>query len=185
MSRAVFLESFEGDEGFAPNQPRPEDLPGYADGYAAGQIAADAAATRISADIASQLTEIQFGYAEARQDLLRGLTPLVNVLCDQILPDILDDVTSSHIFETLLIAAQTDVSAPITLSVHPRHVSSLKTVIESFTNAEFCLVEDPNLGAHEALIGTRTQETQLDTAALLDALKNALSMIVTPEMRYN
>jgi len=183
MSRAMFLECFDGDSPFAANKPRPEDLPGFSDGFAAGQAAAQEQAANVNAELASRLSEIQFGYAEARQDLLQGLSPLINAICDQILPSILDDVTRSQVVETLLIAAQTDLSAPTTLSIHPSNAPNLQRLVNGIEAGDVHLVEDLSLGPDEILIGTQFQETQLDVAAMLDALRNALGMIVPPDMR--
>lgn len=177
MAHLMFLEDFEGDTQLRRNAPRPEDLPGFAAGFDAGQKAAQQDATQLNAQIVNRLVEMRFGYAEAKQDLLRGLAPFVNAICDQILPDILDDVTRSKLIESLIVAGEADLSAPIRITTHPDKRAALETALHAFDPTMFELMHDPQLAADEIIVGTGGQETQLDVSAMISDLRAALAMI--------
>jgi len=177
MAHLMFLESFDGEVAFQQNKPRPEDLPGFADGFTAGQAAANAQTHQLKTEVAARLSELNFGFAEAQLDMLRGLTPLINAICDQILPAILDDITRSRALETLMQAARADVSGPLTLTLHPDQSPGMQQIIDDYALQGFDVRTDASLDETEILVGHSGQETQLNTAAMISEFSKALKMI--------
>ncbi|SEW41378.1 hypothetical protein SAMN04488515_2820 [Cognatiyoonia koreensis] len=173
MAHLMFLEQFEAESGETPTRS-PTELPGFEDGYDAGLAAAAADQATLSAQMATRISELQFGYVEAQQDLLRALGPLVSAICDQILPALIDDMTRSRIFETLLLCARADVSHPMQLTCHPAKAAVMQQVLADFGDQQVALLTDPGLAQDEVLIGGNRQETQLDTALLIAAMRTAL-----------
>lgn len=183
MAHLNFLEQFDNAESPGPTPQSLENLPGYDAGYRAGFDAASQAQTALSSMIVDRLVDVRFGMAEAHQAILETLRPFVHALCDQILPDIIEDVTRSKLVETLLLAAQQDIAQPLTLTVHPTQEVAMAHFLSETPDFDIRLHCDPSLEIHEVLIGTESQETQLDVPGMLDKMRNALATIVSPAER--
>ena len=170
-------------EDFADPTPAKESQisPDWQDGYDAGYAAAlaDCARTQsqLSQDTIQALSDITFGFAEARLHVLAGLEPLFRSLVNRILPAALADGFSAHVLSRLLAAAKTDISQPFRVTLHPTQVAAISNVLPDQLATLLTLAADSALSPHTAMIDGPTAETALDHDALLADLSDSLSAL--------
>jgi len=145
-------------------------------GFAEGRAHADAEQGQFSAEIIQSLTDMSFGYAEARGHLLLSLRPLFAVLVDRFLPALAKEGFAAQLADRLLEVAANDLMTPIDLCVHPEHIAGLKNVIGQ-AGMPIKLRGDPKLGRGQAKLSSPEVQTMLDLDEMLDATRAVLSAI--------
>lgn len=177
MPLQLQLENFEsGSTGLVASH-RPHDLPGYDAGFAAGEQAARAAQHHIDAALVQSLSDLAFGFEEARQQVLQGISPLFLALVDQLLPRIVDESFHARLAETLMDLATERSRTPVRLIVHPDQVAAVAALLPSVSGLEFDLHQDPEVGQHGALISQGTSEALLDLDDLIEDIRRTLSAL--------
>lgn len=173
------LENFEVGTSSASSIPanQPENLPGYDAGFAAGQAAAMAQQSVVEASLVEALSDMSFGFEEARQHILGGLAPLFQALIDQLLPRTIEESFHARLAETLQNLALDRARGPVRLIVHPNQVAAVSTLLPSVSGLEFELHQDPEVGQHGALISQGTSESILDVDDLIEEIRKTLSAI--------
>lgn len=185
MSGALKLEDFGGHTA-------PANAPGaatsvsdsvYEDGYRAGWDDAVAAAaqdqTRVTEDLAKSLSDISFGYTEARSHVLNGLAPVLRVMAEKMLPE----AARAHFTETVIAAARelagSVAEAPVELAVAPDARVALERVIPETLPFAVEITEDPNLAPGQALMRGAGIEKALDIEAAENAIRSAVADFIT------
>ena len=176
MSILFSLEDFTApDRAAAP--PPVEDLPGYAAGYAAAMAEVAARQTQLAQDTIQAISDITFGFAEARLHVMAGLEPLFRTLVETVLPATLPDNFKAHVVARLTAAARADIARPFDLALHPTQIAAVSNVLPPTLAALMTLSADPTLSPHAALIRQGELETALDHDALLEDITQALSAL--------
>ncbi len=184
MPRPISLEDF------TPQAPKPEDktpvaveeahLAAYEDGYKAGWDDAAAAEMqareRISADFANSLGELAFTFHEARTHVLQGLAPLLTLMAEKVLPDIVRDGLAKTLSGIVATAAEQAADRPVELVINPDNRAAVDALLAEDPPLPLTVTEDPNLGPGQAYIRAATgRETALDLDAVLAEIHQAVS----------
>ena len=174
MAIRFTLEDFTNPVHLPPEPARPEDLPGYEDGYAAALAATAARQSQLSQEVVQAISDITFGFAEARLHVMASLQPLFRILIDKILPGSLPDSFRAHVVARLVEAARTDISRPFDLALNPQQVAAVSNILPPTLAPLLTLSADPRLSPHAAAIRQGDLETALDHDALLADVTEAL-----------
>lgn len=181
----LLLEAFDAPVPVLPSGPSPDWLDGHAvglaDGRTEGRIEAEARSDHLSGELAQQLQEMTFGYAEARGQVLASLRPLFALLVDSLLPAMAAEALGPWIVEALLHAARVDSAAPLVLALHPDRIAVVGACLPPGFPAT--LRADPTLTPQAARMSLGPQETDLDLDACLAALREALSALLDETSR--
>ncbi|MGJ8609937.1 MAG: hypothetical protein ACSHWY_02510 [Octadecabacter sp.] len=169
----INLENFEADNAFEIGES-----PEYHRGFAAALLEVEASqAAELAqsvAAISSTLTDMAFGFEEARLHLLNRLSPLLGQLAETILPQLAQESFGAHLKDVVEGAFETVSSAPLTIAVSPDVIPSLKALTAT---KQFEFVPDPALRAGQAFIGQGDTHVLLDLAALTTELQAVLNGI--------
>lgn len=177
MAIQFALEDFANPVETIAEPEQPEDLPGYAEGYAAAIETITASQTQLSQDTVQALSDITFGFAEARLHVMASLEPLFRTLVDTVLPETLPESFRAHVVALLTKAAKTDAAKPFELSLHPQQVAAVSNILPAALAPLLSLSGDPALSPHTAAIRQGDLETALDHDALLTEVSQALSAL--------
>jgi hypothetical protein len=181
MGRSPLLESFDvAGPLFGPDAapvPSADWRDGHAQGVIDGRATAAAEQSALSAEIAQTLSDMAFGYAEARAHLLTALGPLFAALINHILPGTAEVAQAGQIIALLNAAAEQDSAAPLELTVHPGRTADLSALLPYAVGLPIMLVADPAIGPDQAILRSGRGETVLDIGAVISGAKAALAAI--------
>ena len=177
MAILFALEDFAAPPAPAPDPQHPEELPGYAEGYAAAMAEIEASQTRLAQEVVQAISDITFGFAEARLHVMAGLEPMFRTLIDTVLPATLPESFRAHVVARLVANARTDVARPFVLALHPGQIDAVTAILPPPLAALLTLTPDPRLSPHAASIRQGDLETALDHDALLAEVTQALSAL--------
>ena len=179
MALARFLEDFDAPDPAEPKGPAVETLPGYEAGFAAGQQAARQAAHQLDAELVQTLTEMGFGFAEARLALLSALEPLFEALTGTLLSDLADDLFQARLVSALNEAAGRQLGQPIRLAVSPGQVEAVARLLPRVGGIALDVQPDTRLAPRSALISQGTSEEAIDLDAVLTGISQILDSVGT------
>lgn len=181
MGRSPLLESFDlAVPLFGPAMapvPSPDWRDGHAQGFAEGRAQAGTEQAALSVEMAQTLSDMAFGYAEARAHVLTALGPLFAALIDHVLPGVTEAAHASDLVSLLNAAAKQDSAVPLELTVHPTRSAGLAALLPYAVGLPILLISDPTVGPDQAILRTGRGETMLDTGAVIIGAKAALAAI--------
>lgn len=156
----------------------------YAKGFAAGveQSTADIAAQRQQAvtEIAATLSDMSFGYTEARDMLLEQIQPLLAQIADTILPEIAKEGFSALLTDTLNQAFNAETERAIELTIAPDLVGELSSV-----NGIFEVTPDSKLVRGQAILRRKDTHVMVDLPHLIHNLQAALHGFETTQRTHS
>lgn len=173
----IQLEKFEGD-----NASTQFESSEYRRGKADGLVQAEADnSTKIAqsiSEISSTLSDMAFGYEEARHHILGQLQPLVRQISDKVLPNIAKVGFGAHLSEFINLELEKSASLPIQIGVAPDVLQTLDD-LDDYDHCVF--VSDPKLQDGQAVIQQKHVEVFLDIPSLILDLQTALNGLESPE----
>lgn len=141
-------------------------LAAYDKGYHAGWEDAVGAQsedqTRIRADLARNLQALSFTYQEARQHVLRALTPLLVSIVERVLPQIARASLVPMILDILRPLADSVAEPPVTITLHPSARAAVEAVVLATAGLPVSIREEETLAEGTAFIRLGDAETQID-----------------------
>lgn len=168
----VTLESFESGGAFPPKEG-PDYQRGFKDGV---EFAAqsDAAAVRAAvSDMSATLSDMTFGFTEARLHLLDRIRPILAQIAEALLPDIAREVFAAHLVETLLQSFEAAADQPIQIAVAPSDLAAVGSALAS-ADGRIRLQGDAGLAIGQAVLCRDETHILIDLPALTGALQTAL-----------
>ena len=179
ISAQLSLEDFEANDVASVQQS-----PDYLRGFEHGQTAARAESATLQAEaietLANTLSDMQFGYEEARGFLTAQIAPILSQLADVVLPEVLRDTFAQHLVETIMTAIGEATNEPLQIVVSPSQLRNLQAAnLPELKQFEF--VERSSLPDEQALILGGPCDVILDTQFLLHELQTALRGLDSPE----
>lgn len=161
-------------EGDAAQQGR---LAAYEQGYAAGWE--DAARTlgdeqtTIRADLARNLAAIALTLESARAQVLAGLGPAVQGLCQLLLPRLARASLGAVLAEELAVLTDGMGNSRIILRISPQDQPAVASLIEDRSEA-ITLELEPSFAPGQVLIRLEDQELEIDMPRAVEALLSTL-----------
>jgi len=178
----LLLEAFDAARAPEPRGPTADWTMGHAAGLAEGAGLAEArAAARhdtLSGELVQSLSDMAFGYAEARGAVLASLGPLIRLVLDRLLPEAASSALIPRLAEAVVAAAREDSARPLVLHVHPSRATALRAALDRAGDGPATVATDASLGADAARMALDGQETSLDLGACLSDLRGALSALL-------
>lgn len=194
MAARLRLESFDfataPEPGLAASAGPPpevlaedERLAAYERGYAAGWedavAARDSDALRLREDLAQNLRDLAFTFQEARAHVLRSLEPLLRAMVDRVLPETARAGFGAVVAAEAMAAARSAAAAPVEILVAPESIAAVETALGEDPALPLRLVADPMLAEGQARFRMGAEETALDQAALLAAIRGLVDDFLT------
>ena len=147
----------------------------------AGEASVEAQASQqqaaISAATAQALADLSFTFAEAQHVVLQQLHPLLQLVVDRIVPDVLHQTLGAALAEELAAAAATDIGAKIPLRLPPDDCAALSEIAGQIAGCPLQVIPDPDLRPGQALVGGPARSTAFDTTRLARDMADALTAL--------
>ena len=142
----IDLESFENDDTGQPIQSA-EYQRGFQAGLKAAKISSDTVKSDALEAIAATLSDMSFGFAEAREFVLNSLKPLLAQVSETVVPKILHDTFGTHLIDVILAEFETHSERPIEIAVSPEALTELSDIGAALTRCPIEFVSDTHLSA--------------------------------------
>lgn len=180
ISTPLSFEDFDADASFEPLEST-DFLRGIEEGKTRAGASLAAQETAALSDIAAVLSDMAFGFAEARQQLAGSLHPLILQVAEVILPDIARETFAAHLAETVTQTFIKAASGPVSICVATGFAEPLNKALPSTQTATFIFTEDAALAPGQAILRLGDTCEILDLPSLTSALQTALHGLATPE----
>ena len=180
MPRPAQLEVFDTGPQLlqeAPLGPSEEWQEGHAAGFEEARQLAAADSTELRAELVQTLSDMAFGYAEAKAELLRQLEPLFDALIAGFLPGLAAQSLVPLIGERLRAAAADALDQPLVLRVAPGQIVAVSDALAQEAQLPFTAQSDPALGPGQALISGATTGEMIDLDAVLTLTQETLAAL--------
>ncbi len=180
MTGLAFLETFDAPAPSQTESIRVDEMPGYAEGFSAGEAAQKLGQETLRADLVEKLTEMSFGYVEAQKAIFDALETFFETLASKILPDIVTDVQHAQIVSALNACAQADAASPVTIFVSPNQVEALRTALPDPLPLPVQITASNRLDDGEFLLSQTKAETSLNATVMVEAIQEILANYAIP-----
>ncbi len=185
MSARFRLEVFElpdeSGESVTLSQGAIEDtrLAAFEQGYAAGWddavAAQDQGTARLRADLARNLEDLSFTYAEAHRHVLGALEPLLRDMVGKVLPAMARDTLGLIVIEQLLPVARDLAGAPIEVVVCPASRLLVEPLIAATGIVPLIVCDEPTLGEGQVHLRFADRERRIDLDGVIAAIGAAVA----------
>lgn len=174
MARNLLLEDFAPapqtvlasarSEGLAEEQRLIAFEQGYQAGWDDAIAASDEDQSRVTADLASQLRDLSFGFHEARAHVLSGVEELITSVMQSLVPRIGSEVLPLLVVEHLTELVQGASNTPVKLRVAPANRSAIEAALPSEPGFPLSIEdsEDCAVGQVGFVMGRTESELNLD-----------------------
>ncbi|RYH01556.1 hypothetical protein EU805_12895 [Salipiger sp. IMCC34102] len=153
-----------------PSEPVPiptEELPGYAEGYAAGLAEAQSAQDDRIAELTRALTALCRTEEEAHREVARKLKPVFDAICSQILPRTAPQALVADLADEFARISKGVANSEIVLRCAPDDREVLAPLLPPDIALRMRLVVDPELAPLCVVLGGPGQDTIFDRGALI------------------
>ncbi len=154
---------------------------GYEQGYAAGWDDASRAAqeeqSRISAEFAHNLLDLNFTFHEARSHVLCSITPVLKQALEKLLPELTAQYLEDIVAEQLTPVFETAADRPITIAAAPDNIARLQPILASTGTLAIEFVEEASLGPGQIRIRSGPQESLIDLDSAISRILGAIDVI--------
>ncbi|WP_170582440.1 ABC transporter ATP-binding protein [Ruegeria arenilitoris] len=188
MSIAHLLEDFTAQADGADLRLLDEEaleeerLAAFERGYGAGWEDALQAQTQgraaLAEDMRAAFSDMSFTYHEALTRMTLSLEPMFSALVQTVLPHALDRGLVARVIEQLSEMAKAQVAQPILLLVPPGVEGDVEALLPADITPLPKVVADPELLPGQARLQVGTARSEVDCAALLDAIAAAFDAYV-------
>ena len=177
MSLALKLVSFD-EPLVEPAKSGPSDdyLKGFEDGAAAARAIAEKQQDQLRSELVASLSDLTFGYHEARSSFAQTLRPIFTAISDQIVPAVLKETLAHHLIETFETVAAGALDGQITILMNPQDAETLGSDLTGQIPT-VAIVADATVPLGTAVIGNGSSETIFDPTDLIKRIQNALGAL--------
>lgn len=148
---------------------------GYTAGWDDAVAAQDADGAKLRADLARNLEELSFTYAEARSHVLQAMEPLLRDMVAKVLPTIAQETLAPVVLETLRPLAEEMAGAAITVVVNPVNRHKVETMLSTGKTLPLTFVEEPSLGEGQVYLRMGDAESRIDLDGVIAAIGRAVA----------
>lgn len=168
------------DQTTSPDAPFAEQrVAAFEQGYKAGwDDAAKAQKSdreKIGADLASNLQELSFTYAEVRMQMLKAMEPLLKEMVDTVLPQIAAENLGAMILQELNVALDGQADVPVEIIIAPSNRPSLDAVLPENPGFPLKIRDEATLGEGQVFMRVGKIEKQIDLMEVLDRAATAVN----------
>ncbi|OED48585.1 ABC transporter ATP-binding protein [Leisingera sp. S232] len=147
---------------------------GYSAGWDDAVSAKDQENTRISAELASSLEDLNFTYQEAQSQLLDSLDPMFKVLTSAVLPDAMAASFGHHIVDQLDGMAKGQTDQPMQIVVAPGEGPAVRSLLPEKFSVPVTVREDSVLSPGQAYLSVGSTECEINCDALLESIHESI-----------
>lgn len=147
----------------------------YAKGFADGQSSASASQSGVDAVLIAALEGFAFTYAEARNDVLTQLTPLLQEIAKKLVPEIAGASLAARLLETLKGEAEKAISAEVAVLVHPERVEMIQAFLIQQDFDHVKVLPAAHLPADTAQVSGRGTEYSIDITQIATQFAQAVN----------
>lgn len=148
---------------------------GYTAGWDDAVAAQDADGAKLRADLARNLEDLSFTYAEARAHVLQAMEPLLRDMVAKVLPTIAQETLAPVVLETLRPLAEEMAGAAITVVVNPVNRHKVETMLSTGKTLPLTFVEEPSLGEGQVYLRMGDAESRIDLDGVIAAIGRAVA----------
>lgn len=183
MSSILELESFDLGANALPPSTENQPDKGYEAGYVAGVAAAEAsliaAQTKALEDILQSIQLQQQTLAAAQAEVVRGVTPLLHVMIETLLPEALVPALHARLRDLVEDALNQDVGAELLLKVAADQVDMVTALLADTCAERVRIIAEPSLSQGAAWIVSPKGETSLDLHGARDAIAETVAATIS------
>ena len=178
MSLALHLMSFdEPAEAPATNGPSADYLKGFEDGAAAARTVAEKENNRLTAETVAALSELSFGYHEAKHLFAASLRPLFQAISDRIVPMVMHETFGRQLTDILEQESVKAMTTPITISLAPGDYDRFSPLFPDTEAAALIAVSSDQVPKGHATITNGTRTIRFNPDDLTSAIHTALMAV--------
>lgn len=148
---------------------------GYTAGWDDAVAAQDADSAKLRADLARNLEDLSFTYAEARSHVLQAMEPLLRDMVAKVLPVIAQETLAPIVLETLRPLAEEMAGAAITVVVNPANRHTVESLLSTGRTLPLTFVEEPSLGEGQVYLRMGDAESRIDLDGVIAAIGRAVA----------
>ena len=148
---------------------------GYTAGWDDAVAAQDADQAKLRADLARNLEDLSFTYAEARAHVLHAMEPLLRDMVAKVLPAIAQETLAPLVLETLRPLAEEMAGAAITVVVNPANRHTVEALLSIGKTLPLTFVEEPSLGEGQVYLRMGDAESRIDLDGVIAAIGRAVA----------
>ncbi len=130
--------------------------------------------SKLSQELVQAVKDLEFGFAEARGEIIQGLRPLFQSICERILPEVAAHSLSIQIAEVLYSAASATSPTEMTIAVSPEQFEVVREGVASVSDA-ITVATDSGLSTHAVSIEHSKKSVVFDYDALAQSIAEILS----------
>lgn len=179
MAMSLVLDCFDTTETDGVD---PAISEAYKHGFAAGletkKTEIESNKAILEDNLIAAISDLGFGYVEARAHLADGLRGLFSTITNRLVPEMVEATFAAHLAGELLAQCEAALSRPITLHLHPDKVGTVEPFLSAATGLTITCVGDETLGPSEARWGSANQEMTYDLAPLAASIRTALEAVL-------
>jgi len=147
---------------------------GYAAGWEDAVSANEADASKVSADLAHTLQDLDFSRTEMSQHLLRSFETLVHGMVDVLLPGLRAEALAVLTLRELQSHAAEAADKPVELRVSTGDKAVVQYLLEHAESPAVTVIDDRLLGAGQAILQCSPAEIEIDLAEALESMRAAV-----------
>ena len=152
----------------APAPVRVEDLPGYAEGFAAARAQIETDTAKEAAALADALEALVRTEEAARRDVARSLAPVFDAIGRHLLPETAPQALIAQVAAYLAQTADVAGDDPVTMRCAPGDLDRLQSCLPARLKERVTLIPDPELAPLCVVLGLPGwAETVFDRGAMI------------------
>lgn len=148
---------------------------GYKAGWDDANKAQDEDKQRIAADLAQNLHEMQFTYAEAQSKIIAAMEPLLRELVETVLPQLAAENLGGFVVQELKKITAGQANVPVEIVLAPATRPKVEAILPEVSGMPLTITEQPTLGEGQVHLRMGTVEKQVDLMHVLDRINEAVA----------
>ena len=178
MSIALQLMSFdELTDAPETSGPSADYLKGFEDGAAAAKAVTAKENDQLNAETVAAISELSFGYHEAKHLFAASLRPLFQAISDRIVPMVMHETLGHQLIDILEQESVKAMTTPITIALAPEDFDRFSPLFTDKETAVLNPVSSDQVSIGHAMITNGVRSIRFNPDDLTDAIRMALMAI--------
>ena len=147
---------------------------GYTAGWDDAFHAQENDQSRILGALGRNLEDLSFSYQEAHTQMIRMVTPILEALVKQVLPEVMQDTIGSLIVERVTQMIHEEAGRPISLVVPPGVGATIQPLLSQAVTMPVAVIEDTELAPGQAQLRFDSAERDINLTRVLEEARQAI-----------